>query len=120
MAKCLAEYKPRFAPSAPEDAPVLAQLRLAIGSANPDEVEAAAFGLTQTATAGDLQSIVAAATRVPAVAVTLSSDLWQVCRVDAIEGARAITATSHGRPTTRLDGSERGAFDRNAAAVVRI
>jgi hypothetical protein len=93
MAKCLAEYKPRFAPSAPEDAPVLAQLRLAIDSTNPDEVEAAVFGLTQTATARDVQSIVAAATRLPAVAVTLSSDLWQICRVDATEGARTIAAT---------------------------
>jgi hypothetical protein len=57
MAKCLAEAWPRFRPIEPGDAQVLAQLRLAIGSDNPEEVRAAAHGLTQTATAEDVQSI---------------------------------------------------------------
>jgi hypothetical protein len=92
MAKCLAEYKPRFTPLGPGDTAVQAQLRLAIGSSDPEQVRAAASGLTQTATAEDVQSIVAAAARLPAVAVWLSSDLWQVCRLDAIEGARKVSA----------------------------
>jgi hypothetical protein len=92
MAKCLAEYKPRFTPVGPDDTAVQAQLRLAIGSSDPEQVRAAAFGLTQTATAEDVQSIVAAAARLPAVAVLLSSDLWQICRLDAIEGARKVSA----------------------------
>jgi hypothetical protein len=92
MAKCLAEDWPRFKPIDPSYAPVLAQLRRAINSDDPEQVRAAAFGLTQTATADDVQSIVAAAARLPAVAVLLSSDLWQICRLDAIEGARKISA----------------------------
>ena len=92
MAKCLAEYKPRFTPLGPDDRAVQAQLRLAIGSSDPEQVQAAASGLTQTATAEDVQSIVAAAARLPAVAVWLNSDLWQICRVDATEGARNVSA----------------------------
>jgi hypothetical protein len=92
MAKCLAEYKPRFTPLGPDDAAVQAQLRFAIGSSDPEQVRAAASGLTQTATAEDVQSIVAAAARLPDVAVWLSSDLWQICRVDAAEGARKVSA----------------------------
>jgi hypothetical protein len=92
MAKCLAEYKPRFTPLGPDDAAVQAQLRFAIGSGDPEQVRAAASGLTQTATAEDVQSIVAAAARLPAVAVWLISDLWQVCRLDAIAGARQVGA----------------------------
>jgi hypothetical protein len=92
MAKCLADYKPRFTPWGPDDRAVQAQLRLAISSSDPEQVRAAASGLTQTATAEDVQSIVAAAARLPAVAVWLSSDLWQICRLDAIEGARKVSA----------------------------
>jgi hypothetical protein len=92
MAKCVAEYKPRFTPLGPDDRAVQAQLRLAINSDDPEQVRAAASGLTQTATAEDVQSIVAAAARVPADAVLLSSDLWQICRLDAIEGARKVSA----------------------------
>jgi len=92
MAKCLAEYKPRFTPIETSHASELAQLRLAINSDDPEQVRAAASGLTQTATAEDVQSIVAAAARLPAVAVLLSSDLWQICRLDATEGARQISA----------------------------
>src|ERR1700722_4488717 len=75
MAKCLAEYKPRFTPLGPDDAAVQAQLRFAIGSSDPEQARAAASGLTQTATAEDVQSIVAAAARLPDVAVWLNSDL---------------------------------------------
>ena len=92
MAKCLAEYKPRFTPLGPDDAAVQAQLRFAIGSSDPEQARAAASGLTQTATAEDVQSIVAAAARLPDVAVWLNSDLWQICRVDAAEGARKVSA----------------------------
>jgi hypothetical protein len=92
MAKCLAEYKPRFTPLGPDDTAVQAQLRLAIGGSDPEQVRAAASGLTQTATAEDVLSIVAAAARLPAVSVWLSSDLWQICRLDAIEGARKVSA----------------------------
>jgi hypothetical protein len=92
MAKCLAEYKPRFTPLGPDDTAVQAQLRLAIGGSDPEQVRAAASGLTQAATAEDVLSIVAAAARLPAVAVWLSSDLWQICRLDAIEGARKVSA----------------------------
>jgi hypothetical protein len=60
MAKCLPQAWPRFRPIEPGDAPVLAQLRLSMSSNNPEEVRAAAFGLTQIATAEDVQSIVAA------------------------------------------------------------
>jgi hypothetical protein len=92
MARCLAEYKPRFTPLGPDDRAVQAQLRLAISSSDPEQVRAAASGLTQTATAEDVQSIVAAAARFPEVAVWLNSDLWQICRVDAAEGARKVSA----------------------------
>jgi hypothetical protein len=67
MAKCLAEYKPRFSPLEPNDAPVLAQLRLAIGSSDRELVSAAAFGLTQTATAEDVKAMVSAAERLPSL-----------------------------------------------------
>jgi hypothetical protein len=93
MAKCLSEFKPRFTPMKPDDAPVQAQLRLAIGSSDPEQVRAAAFGLTQIATAEDVQSIVAAAARLPALASQMASDLLQICRVDAIEGMRIIRAS---------------------------
>src|SRR3984885_9696238 len=86
MAKCLAATWPRFRPLEPGDAPVLAQLRLAMASDNPEEVRAAAFGLTQIATAEDVQSMVAGAGRLPALASQMTADLTQVCRVDAIEG----------------------------------
>ena len=75
----LAEYKPRFTPLGPDDAAVQAQLRFAIGSSDPEQVRAAASGLTQTATAEDVQSIVAAAARLPDVAVWLSSDPGDSC-----------------------------------------
>jgi hypothetical protein len=81
MAKCLAEYRPRFTPLGPHDAAVQAQLRFAIGSSDPEQVRAAASGLTQTADEEDVQSIVVAAARLPEVAVWLSSDLWQICRI---------------------------------------
>jgi hypothetical protein len=92
MAKCLVATWPRFRPLEPGDVPVLAQLRLSMVSDNPDEVRAAAFGLTQIATAEDVQSIVAAAARLPALASQMTADLTQVCRVDAIEGERIIGA----------------------------
>ena len=111
MAKCLAEYKPRFTPLGPDDAAVQAQLRFAIGSSDPEQVRAAASGLTQTATAEDVQSIVAAAARLPAVAVWLSSELWQVCRVDAIEGARKVSAGI-------IDARQRASFEANEAHFV--
>jgi hypothetical protein len=93
MAKCLAEAWPRFRPIESDDAPVLAQLRLGIGSDNPEDVRAAAFGLTQIATAEDVQSIVAAAARHPSLASQMTGDLIQICRNDAIEGARTIKAS---------------------------
>jgi hypothetical protein len=92
MAKCLAEAWPRFRPIEPGDAPVLAQLRLAMGSDNPEEVRAAAFGLTQIATAEDVQSMVAATTRLPALSSLITGALFQICRNDAIDGARTIRA----------------------------
>jgi hypothetical protein len=113
MAKCLAETWPRFRPLEPGDAPVMAQLRLAIGSDNPEEVRAAASGLTQTATAEDVQSIVAAAVRIQAVAVLLSSNLWQICRVDAIEGARSVTASV-------MDARQRASMEANEEHLVAM
>jgi hypothetical protein len=107
MAKCLAEYKPRFTPVGPDDGAVQAQLRLAIGSSDSEQVRAAASGLTQTATAEDVQSIVAAAARLPEVAVWLSSDLWQICRVDAAEGARKVIAgIKDDRQRASMEGNE--------------
>jgi len=111
MAKCLAEYKPRFTPLGPDDTAVQAQLRLAIGSSDPEQVRAAASGLTQSATAEDVQSIVAAAARLPADAVLLSSDLWQICRLDAIEGARKISAGV-------MDARQRASFEANEEHMV--
>ena len=93
MAKCLVATWPRFRPMEPGDAPVLAQLRLAMASDNPEEVRAAAFGLTQIATAEDVQNMVAAAGRLPALASQMTADLTQVCRVDAIDGERTIGAS---------------------------
>jgi len=93
MAKCLVTTWPRFRSLEPGDAPVLAQLRLAMASDNPEEVRAAAFGLTQIATADDVQSMVAAAGRLPALASQMTADLTQVCRVDAIDGERTIGAS---------------------------
>lgn len=93
MAKCLAAAWPRFRPTEPDDAPVLAQLRRSMASSNPEEVRAAAFGLTQIATPEDVQSMVTAAERLPTLASQMTADLSQVCRVDAIEAARAISAS---------------------------
>jgi hypothetical protein len=93
MAKCLAAAWPRFRPTEPGDAPVLAQLRRSMASSNLEEVRAAAFGLTQIATAEDVQSMVAAAARLPALASQMTADLTQVCRVDAIEAERTIGAS---------------------------
>jgi hypothetical protein len=49
---------------------------------------------------------VAAAARLPAVAVLLSSDLWQICRVDATEGARKVSAGI-------VDARQRGSLEAN-------
>jgi hypothetical protein len=94
MAKCLAEYKPRFTPLEAADAPVLAQLRLALGSNDAEQVRAAAFGLTQTATAEDIQAIVSAAERLPALKSWITGAVGQVCRVVAIEAAKTIKASA--------------------------
>jgi hypothetical protein len=116
MAKCLAATWPRFRPLEPGDAPVLAQLRLAMASDNPEEVRAAAFGLTQIATAEDVQSMVAAAGRLPALASQMTADLTQICRVDAIDGERAIGA----RVTDARQHAEIQEVESHAATLRRI
>ena len=116
MAKCLAATWPRFRPMEPGDAPVLAQLRLAMASDNPEEVRAAAFGLTQIATAEDVRSMVAAAGRLPALASQMTADLTQVCRVDAIEGERTIGASV----TDARQHAEIQEVERHAATLRRI
>jgi hypothetical protein len=90
MARCLAEYNPRFTALEAADASVLAQLRLALGSNDPEQVRAAAFGLTQTANAEDVQAMVNAAARLPALEPLITGALSEVCRVDAIAAAATI------------------------------
>jgi hypothetical protein len=119
MAKCLAETWPRFRPIEPGDEPVLAQLRFAIGSDNPDEVRAAAFGLTQIATAEDVQSMVAATTRLPGLSSLMTGALFQVCRNDAIDGVRTIrSSVTDARQQSEIENIEtHAAITRRALCV---
>lgn len=116
IAKCLVSAWPRFRPAEPGDAPMLAQLRLSMASSNPEEVRAAAFGLTQIATAEDVQRMVAAAGRLPNLASQMTADLSQVCRVDAIEAARTISASV----TDARQRAEIQEVDNRAATLRRI
>ena len=75
MAKCLAERWPQFSSRQAGDEPVVAELREAIVSNNPEEVRAAAAGLTHIATAEDVQAIVAVPTRLPALGRLMAVEL---------------------------------------------
>ena len=90
MAKCLVERWSRFKPEEPGDAPIIAEMRRAILSDNPEVVSAGAYGLARVATAEDVQAIVAVPTRIPELGATMASALTGVCRTDAEDGIAKI------------------------------
>jgi len=113
MAKCLAERWPQFSSRQPGDEPVVAKLREAIVSNNPEEVRAAAAGLTHIATAEDVQAIVAVPTRLPALGRLMAVELSQICRADAADGIVKILETV-------ADARERASMDSFAKGLAPV